>query len=980
VKEERFIRVHGAREHNLRGIDVEIPRDRLVVITGVSGSGKSSLAFNTVFAEGQRKYIESLSAYARQFLDQLEKPAVESITGLPPTIAIQQRTGGHNPRSTVATTTEVYDYLRLLYARCGEATCWHGSTEGSPCGLPIAATSASAIVERLSSLPEGTRLMLCAPLVRGRKGHHREVFLSMRRQGFVRARVNGSIVELRDALREGEENPLGLGRFEAHDIEAVVDRIIIAAESRGRLADSVETALRAGEGLLVTLIEKDGQWIEQRFSERFACPVHTECTLDELEPRLFSFNSPHGACPTCNGLGQVSDFDESLVIPDAELSLADGAVEPWRRNGPRMNMYYGRLTRRFCDALGVDRSAPVRSFSRAVRRVLLHGTTEADHARFSFEFEGVLPNLRRRFAETESELIRDRLQSWRTGRTCEGCGGTRLRPEARHVLLRSGTKTLGIAELCAMSIAPARAFIARLELSAEQMKIAQPIRREIESRLGFLESVGLDYLTLDRASNTLSGGEAQRIRLATQVGSGLVGVCYVLDEPTIGLHQRDNDRLIRTLRDLSDIGNTVIVVEHDDGMIRAADHVLDLGPGAGRHGGRIVAQGTVTEICAVPDSLTGAYLSGARAVALPAQRRPIGSTGAIVVRGASENNLQSIDVTIPLGGIVCVTGVSGSGKSTLVNEIVLKTAQRQVMKSRVTPGAHQKVTGLGRVDRVIEVDQSPLGRTSRSNAATYTGIFDDVRSLFAATREARARGYEAGRFSFNVKGGRCEACQGQGVRRIEMHFLADVEVTCETCRGARYNRETLEIQYRHKSIAQVLDLTVEEAIEFFGAHERSARMLQCLHDVGLDYLRLGQPSSTLSGGEAQRVKLASELGRSAGGHTLYVLDEPTTGLHFADVDRLVGVLHRLADQGNTLLVIEHNLDVVKTADWIIDLGPEGGAGGGRIVAAGTPEDIASARGSFTGAYLQPLLGPAARGASVKPRKVKGEPRAGAAAR
>jgi excinuclease ABC subunit A len=965
------IRVRGAREHNLRSLDVDLPRDRLVVITGVSGSGKSSLAFDTIFAEGQRKYMESLSAYARQFLDVLQKPDVESIEGLPPTIAIQQRAGSQNPRSTVATTTEIYDYLRLLFARCGQPTCWHPvpGRRGGVCGKPISATSATQIVDALMARPEGTRLIICAPVVRGKKGHHREVAEALRRQGFVRARVNGRIVDVRDALKEGGDNPLGLGRYEMHTIEAVVDRLVVRADARQRLADSIEVALRLSEGALTVLAadpagapDRDGDdWSEHAFSDRLACPDHPECALEELEPRLFSFNSPYGACPRCDGLGAVSDFDEALVVPDPALSLADGAIEPFRKNGPRMNMYYGRMVRRFCDGAGVSRDTPYEELPKSVRGMLMHGTepgggaAKPHAAKHGFAFEGVIPSLQRRYRTTESDFVKERLRAYMSGAPCPQCAGARLRPEALCVRIRSGRLDLTVAEVTALTIEQAVGYLETVELGEERVTIAAPILREIQARLGFLMSVGLGYLSLSRSSGTLSGGEAQRIRLATQVGSGLVGVCYVLDEPTIGLHQRDNDRLIDTLRHLSAIGNTVLVVEHDEGMIRAADHVVDIGPGPGRRGGTVVAQGTIEEIGAAPESVTGAFLSGRRAVPVPARRRAIAESDAIVVKGARANNLKSIDVAFPLGGLVCVTGVSGSGKSTLVNEVLLKAAQRALGLTRQRPGAHSRVNGLGRIDRVVEVDQSPIGRTPRSNAATYTGIFDEIRRLFAQTKEARIRAYAPGRFSFNVKGGRCEACQGQGVKKIEMHFLPDVFVTCEVCRGRRYNRETLEVTYRHKSIADVLDLTVEAAIAFFDAHPRVLRMLGCLHDVGLDYLHLGQPSTTLSGGEAQRIKLASELGLQAPGHTLYVLDEPTTGLHFADVEKLLDVLRRLADQGHTLVVIEHNLDVVKCADWIIDLGPEGGDRGGTVVAAGTPEEIVKVKASYTGRYLKPLL-------------------------
>ncbi len=969
MSETKAIRVRGASEHNLRAMNVDIPRDELVVITGVSGSGKSSLAFDTVFAEGQRKYMESLSAYARQFLDQLQKPDVESIEGLPPTIAIQQRAASHNPRSTVATTTEIYDYLRLLFARCGEPTCWHRSDRGEVCGQPIKATAATQIVDNLMNLDEGTRMIICSPIIRGKKGFHREVVEGLQKHGFVRARVNGEIIDIRDALKEGGDNPLNLGRYEMHTIDAVVDRIVIRPDVRQRLADSVEVALKLSEGQLVVLTapgsvdagnksssRRDSEvWRELRFSEKFACPDHPECSLEELEPRLFSFNSPYGACPACGGLGTVSEFDAELIVPDPTKALNGGAIEPWRAGGRRMKMHYGRLIGRFCRDFDLLPDTPFAKLSKTVQRILIEGTTERDEAKYGRHFEGVIPNLKRRLDNAESDYKVHWLSAYLSESHCEICDGRRLRTEAMHVLLRSGRLDVSIADVTAMTIDQAIGFFDTIDLSAERRQIAEPILREINNRLGFLASVGLNYLNLDRASGTLSGGEAQRIRLATQVGSGLVGVCYVLDEPTIGLHQRDNDRLIDTLKHLSDIGNTVLVVEHDEGMIRAADHVIDIGPGPGQHGGQVTVQGTVETICACPDSLTGDYLSRRREVPIPKRRRDVCETDAVVVKGARANNLKSIDVAFPLGGLICVTGVSGSGKSTLVNEILLKAARKAVYRSRTIPGAHTRVNGLGKIDRVIEVDQSPIGRTPRSNAATYTNIFNDIRKLYTLTKESRIRGYLPGRFSFNVKGGRCEVCQGQGVKKIEMHFLPDVFVKCETCNGRRYNRETLEIKYRHKTIADVLEMTVEEAVEFFEAHPRTLRMLKCLHDVGLDYLHLGQPSTTLSGGEAQRIKLAAELGNQSTGHTLYLLDEPTTGLHFADVEKLLSVLDRLADQGNTLVVIEHNLDVIKRADWIIDLGPEGGDRGGTVVAAGPPEMVIRHKPSFTGRYLKPLL-------------------------
>jgi len=960
---EKSIRVRAAREHNLKNLSVDLPRDKLVVITGVSGSGKSSLAFDTIFAEGQRKYMESLSAYARQFLDQMQKPNVEAIDGLPPTIAIEQRSGGHSPRSIVATTTEIWDYLRLLYARCGTPTCWHTEERGKGkakslhvCGKEISASNPSQIVETLLTKFAGKRAMLCAPVVRAKKGFHREVLESLQKQGLVRARANGKVVDLRELLKNAGENPLGFGRYEMNDIDAVVDRIVLEESARQRIAESVETALKLAEGSLVVLIEdaaaKDG-WAEHRFSEKFACPDHPQCALDELEPRIFSFNSPQGACAACSGLGTVNEFDEELCVPDMTKPVRE-AIEPWRRNGRRMNIYYARQMRAFGAAAKIDLDTPYEDLPAKIRTLLMHGS-EAEGVKAAFEWEGVLPHLKRRTTDTESENVKERLMAYMSQAPCPVCEGKRLRPESLAVKVKSGTLSLSIADIAALTVSRALAAAKSLELTQEQRQIAAPILKEIEARLGFLASVGLEYLSLDRTSSTLSGGEAQRIRLATQVGSGLVGVCYVLDEPTIGLHQRDNDRLIATLRRLCDIGNTVLVVEHDEDMMRAADWIVDIGPGPGRHGGTLVAEGNLNTLAAHPTSLTGEYLSGRRKIEIPAKRRALSEKKAIVVKGAKENNLQSVDAAFPLGGIVCVTGVSGSGKSTLVNDILLKAAQKHVLGEKTAPGAHAKVTGLDSITRVVEVDQSPIGRTPRSNPATYTGIFDEIRKIWALVPESKIRGYEPGRFSFNVKGGRCEACQGQGVKRIEMHFLPDVFVDCEICKGKRYSRETLEIKYRGKTISDVLEATVEDAMQFFDAHPKINRMLECLRDVGLGYVQLGQASTTLSGGEAQRVKLATELGNATDAATLYVLDEPTTGLHFADVARLLTVLQRLADKGHTLVVIEHNLDVVKCADWIVDLGPEGGDRGGTIVATGTPEAIAKHKSSWTGKWLKPLL-------------------------
>ncbi|MCC5830572.1 MAG: excinuclease ABC subunit UvrA [Phycisphaeraceae bacterium] len=972
------ISIRGAREHNLKSIDLDIPRDRLIVITGLSGSGKSSLAFDTIYAEGQRKYVESLSAYARQFLDQLRKPDMESIEGLPPTIAIEQRSASHNPRSTVATTTEIYDFLRLLFARIGQPRCWHTEPGGKVCGEPISGQAAEQIVDNLLTLPEGARLMVLAPVVRGKKGHHKEVFQSLIRQGFVRARVDGQLLDLRQIKGETPFTTQKQ-RYQAHDIEVVVDRIVInvstdedRARTQSRITESVELALKIADGLVIAAVQADkqnDQWLDRIFSERYACPKHPECNLAELEPRLFSFNSPHGACGKCGGLGTLLEFDPELVVPHPEMTLAEGAIEPWKINGPQMNAWYARMLRKFCRDFGVDMHQSFAKLSKTQRRILMHGTNARDEGKFDTRFEGVIPNLHRRWENTQSEYVKTKLHPYLSEAPCDACGGLRLRPEALHVFIpaqfaageameiRGAGAAFGrpelfnIADVTAMTVEHAAAMFQGLKLGEESAQIAQPILKEVAARLGFMLSVGLGYLSLNRATGTLSGGESQRIRLATQVGSGLVGCCYVLDEPTIGLHQRDNDRLIATLRHLTDIGNTVIVVEHDEDTIRAADHMIDIGPGPGRHGGQVVAQGSMKDIMACPGSLTGAFLSGRKSIAVPARRRAMNHDQGLVVKGARQNNLKNVEVTFPLGGVVCVTGVSGSGKSTLVNQILLRAARRHLTGSREKPGDHDRITGLRGIDRIIDVDQSPIGRTPRSNPATYTGMFDLIRQLFSQTKEARIRGYKPGRFSFNVKGGRCEACQGQGIKKIEMHFLPDVFVNCEVCRGKRYNRETLEVRYKGKNIAQVLESTIEEALAFFESFPAIRRILEAVNDVGLSYVQLGQASTTLSGGEAQRVKLASELSKRATGNTLYILDEPTTGLHFADIDKLLTVLHRLADQGNTIVVIEHNLDVIKNADWIIDLGPEGGQRGGRIVATGTPEQIIENPDSHTGRFL-----------------------------
>ncbi len=932
----KSIRIRGAREHNLKDVSLEIPRDQLVVITGLSGSGKSSLAFDTIFAEGQRKYMESLSAYARQFLQQMQKPDCDEIEGLPPTIAIEQRGGGSNPRSTVATTTEIYDYMRILFARTGKPHCWL-------CGEPIAAQSASQIVQNLMQWPENQRLMVISPLVRGQKGSQVEALEAMTRQGFVRARVDGQVMEIKSVP--------ALDKKLKHTVEAVVDRLTIKSEIRTRLADSIELALKLSDGLVVIAREESGKWVDHTFSSRYACPNHPESSLEELSPRLFSFNSPYGACSQCDGLGTILEFDEELIVPDKTVPLLDGAIEPFSRNGKRMNIYYNRLLRKFCDAFGVKGETPFEDIPAKIRQILIRGTTAKDEKAYGTEFEGVLPNLQRRWENTDSEFVKSRLHEYLSEQACEKCHGDRLKPQALAVRIGK----YNIREITALTIGGAIELFDNMKFVGEHDLIAAPMLKEIRARLGFMNNVGLGYLTLDRQTGTLSGGEAQRIRLATQVGSGLVGVCYVLDEPTIGLHQRDNDRLIRTLRHLTDIGNTTIVVEHDEDTIRAADWLIDVGPGAGTHGGSIIAQGTVPEVMASRESITAKYLTGEYQIPVPTQRRKADFKRVLEITGAAENNLRSIDVKFPLGVMTCVTGVSGSGKSSLVNHILLKALKRQLYGSKEHPGRHKKILGVANIDKVIEIDQSPIGRTPRSNPATYTGVFDLIRQLYAKTREARMRGYQIGRFSFNVKGGRCESCQGQGTKRIEMHFLPDVFVTCEECRGTRYNRETLEIKYRGKSIADVLDMRIEESLQFFDSFSHIRAFLQALNDVGLSYVKLGQSSTTLSGGEAQRVKLASELAKAATGHTLYVLDEPTTGLHFADIHNLLHVLNRLADAGNSVVIIEHNLDVIKCADWLIDMGPEGGSGGGQVVATGTPEDVARHPTSHTGRYLQHKL-------------------------
>ncbi len=938
------LKIRGARTHNLKNISLELPRNKLTVITGLSGSGKSSLAFDTLYAEGQRRYVESLSAYARQFLGQVDKPDVDFIEGLSPAISIDQKSASRNPRSTVGTITEVYDYLRLLYARIGQPHC-------PRCGRPVSRQTPTQIVDRLMELEDGTRFQVLAPVVRGRKGEYEGLLDDLARQGFARARVDGEVVEL------AERRPERLARYEQHTIEVVVDRLVRRDGIERRLTDSLETALSLAQGLVgIHLLDADETLL---FSEELACVVDG-LSFEELAPRSFSFNSPYGACPTCTGLGTRFEVDPELVVPDPERSLADGAVAPWA--GAGRSEFFTRVLEAVAGVVGASTSAPWRSLTKAQRDAVLYGldgekVTVSYRNRYgrrrSFEtsFSGVVPWLTRRHGEVESDHARAQIEGYMREVPCPACRGTRLKPESLAVTVGGRN----IAELCALSIRAAAAAVGELELSERDQLIAERVLKEVRARLAFLLDVGLDYLTLDRSAATLAGGEAQRIRLASQIGSGLVGVLYVLDEPSIGLHQRDNHRLIETLRRLRDLGNTVIVVEHDEDTIRVADHVVDIGPGAGEHGGRVVVAGTVGEVAACAESVTGRYLSGRARIDVPAQRRPAGERW-LWVRGAAEHNLTGIDVGFPLGCLVAVTGVSGSGKSTLVNDILLRALQAQLQRARVTPGRHRRVEGVEQLDKVIAIDQAPIGRTPRSNPATYSGVFDHIRRLFSQTNEAKVRGYGPGRFSFNIRGGRCEACAGDGTIRIEMNFLPDVYVPCEVCKGARYNRDTLDVTWKGHTIAEVLDLSCEEGLALFENQPVIARHLQTLVDVGLSYVRLGQPAPTLSGGEAQRVKLASELARRSTGRTLYVLDEPTTGLHFEDVRKLLGVLTRLVDAGNTVVVIEHNLDVVKTADWVVDLGPDGGDRGGRLVVEGTPETVVACPESHTGRYLAPLLG------------------------
>lgn len=931
--------VKGARSHNLKNIDVTIPRDKLVVLTGLSGSGKSSLAFDTIYAEGQRRYVESLSAYARQFLGQMDKPDVDAIEGLSPAISIDQKTTSRNPRSTVGTVTEIYDYLRLLYARIGRPICPKHEIE-------ISSQTIQQMVDQIMSFPERTKMQILAPIVSGRKGEHVKTLEDIKKQGFVRVRVNGEILEVAEEIN--------LEKNKKHSIEVVIDRIVVKPGIETRLADSLETALNLADGrVMIDII--DGE--ELLFSQHHACP---QCgfSIGELEPRMFSFNSPFGACPTCDGLGSKLEVDLDLVIPDWSKSLRGHALAPWE---PTSSQYYPQLLASVCDHYGIDMDVPIEQIPKHLLEKVLAGSNgekiyfryenEFGHIRENeIEFEGVLHNLARRYKETSSDYIREQMEGYMAQKPCPTCKGNRLKKESLAVLINGRQ----IGEITAMSVKDAKHFFETLDLTEKEQAIARLILREINERLGFLINVGLDYLSLSRAAGTLSGGEAQRIRLATQIGSSLMGVLYILDEPSIGLHQRDNNRLIATLEHMRDLGNTLIVVEHDEDTMMAADYIFDIGPGAGVHGGMITAEGTPEQIMENENSLTGQYLSGKKFISLPAERRK--SDGRFLeIKGAAENNLKNVSVKVPLGIFVAVTGVSGSGKSTLINDILYKSIAQNLYKTKEKPGKHKSIHGLEHIDKVIDIDQSPIGRTPRSNPATYTGVFDDIRDVFAMTNEAKVRGYKKGRFSFNVKGGRCEACRGDGIIKIEMHFLPDVYVPCEVCHGKRYNRETLDITYKGKTVSEILDMTVEDGVEFFANIPKIKRKIQTLFDVGLGYMKLGQPATTLSGGEAQRVKLASELHRRSTGKTIYILDEPTTGLHVDDIDRLLKVLQRLVDQGDTVLVIEHNLDVIKTVDYIIDLGPEGGDKGGTIIATGTPEDVAATEASYTGFYLKPIL-------------------------
>jgi excinuclease ABC subunit A len=928
---DQCIRLRGARTHNLQNIDVDIPRNKLVVVTGPSGSGKSSLAFDTIYAEGQRQYIESLSVYARQFLNQMERPDIDLIEGLQPTISIDQRAGSHNPRSNVATITEIYDYLRLLFARLGEAHCYQ-------CGAPIRQQTSEQILEILMRLTPGTRVIILAPLVRGRKGQHKDVFEQIRKAGFIRARIDGTIVDL-------HEQP-ELEQQKSHDIEAVIDRLVIREGVRGRLAESIDLAVQHGDGDLMAVYEeksKDGgRWRDRLFSTQYACP-NCKISFEELEPRTFSFNSPYGACPKCEGLGVREGFDPGLVLPDWRQSLSGGAIAPWKDASAAGTRKIRHRFKPFLIKSGIRWNTPLEKLSDKDRELLLKGDGK--------RFEGVLIMLEKEYATTVSEIKRQRLASYRAEIVCDQCGGARLRPEARAVTFAGKA----IHEITALTVTGARELFNNLQFGEDQQAVGRPLAAEIVARLDFLEKVGLTYLTLDRRASTLSGGESQRVRLASGLGSGLVGVCYVLDEPSIGLHPRDNQRLIDSLGDLQGRGNTVLVVEHDETVMRQAHWLIDMGPGAGRHGGQIVAQGSPNTVAADPRSLTGRYLAGCEHIPVPTRHRRIAKTRSVTLEGVTTNNLKDVTVQFPLSAFVCVTGVSGSGKSSLLNETLARAMVQRLGGFSQKPGPHKGLRGASQIDKVVQIDQSPIGRTPRSNPATYTGVFDEIRKVFANTRDARQRGYKSGRFSFNVKGGRCEQCQGQGQQKIEMNFLPDLYVTCPVCEGKRFNRQTLEIRYRDRSIADVLDMSIEEAADFFQNFPVISRLINSLREVGLGYMSLGQPSNTLSGGEAQRVKLAAELGRVDTGKTMYILDEPTTGLHFDDIKKLLAVLGRLADLGNTVIVIEHNLDVIKTADWIIDLGPEGGQEGGYLVAAGTPEDIAAIENNYTGMFLRKAL-------------------------